>query len=224
MGDGYLRHAEDGPFNAEYDRPAVLSALAPVAGKRVLDAGCGPGLYVSALLAAGAEVVGFDASPAMVDLARTRAGTRARIDRAELGAALPYADQSFDLAVCALAIHYVENRVAAFAELHRVLRPQGALVVSTQHPTADWLRKGGSYFDRVLESDTWALPDGRRQQVRYWRAPLTDLCKAATDSGFVIDLLLEPRPTDRMRVSAPEDYARLQSQPGFLVLRLRRAA
>lgn len=77
MGDGYRQHAQDGPYNAHYDRPAVLAALGPVAGRRVLDAGCGPGLYAAALLAAGAEVVGFDASPAMVDLARRRVGPRA---------------------------------------------------------------------------------------------------------------------------------------------------
>lgn len=89
MGDGYRQHAEVGPYNAHYDRPAVLAALGPVSGKRVLDAGCGPGLYAAALLAAKADVVGFDASPAMVELARTRVGTRARIDLAELGAAFP---------------------------------------------------------------------------------------------------------------------------------------
>lgn len=224
MGDGYREHAEDSPYNAHYDRPAVLAALGPVAGRRVLDAGCGPGLYAAALLSGGAEVVGFDASSAMVDLARTRLGTQAHIDLAELGAALPYADQSFDLAVCALAIHYVKDRPAAFAELHRVLRPGGALVVSTHHPTSDWLRKGGSYFDRRLESDTWTLPTGQRQQVSYWREPLADLCAAATDSGLVIERLLEPRPAESMRARSPQDHAKLNTQPGFLVLRLRRAA
>lgn len=120
-------------------------------------------------------------------------------------------------------IHYVKDRPAAFTELHRVLRPGGALVVSTQHPTADWLRKGGSYFDRALKSDTWTLPTGQRQQVRYWREPLADLCAAATDSGLVIEQLLEPRPAETMRSGSPEDYAKLHTQPGFLVLRLRKA-
>ena len=165
MADGYPQHAGDSPYNAHDDRPAVLEALGPVLGRRVLDAGCGPGLRVVALLAAGADVIGLDASPVMVDLARRRVGTHAQIDLGELGAALPYADQSFDLAVCALTIHDVKDRPAAFAELHRVLRPGGALVVSTHHPTSDWLRKGGSSFDRTLESDTWMSPTGQRQEV-----------------------------------------------------------
>jgi ubiquinone/menaquinone biosynthesis C-methylase UbiE len=220
MGDGYRRHAEDGVYNAHYDRPAVLAALGPVAGRRVLDAGCGPGLYLSALQEAGAEVVGLDASQAMVDLARQRVGGQVRIDLADLGAVLPYPDRSFDLAVCALAIHYVTERATAFAELHRVLLPGGALVVSTQHPTSDWLRKGGSYFERALESDTWQLPSGKLHQVRYWRESLADLCGAATESGFVIERLLEPRPAESMRSRSPADYDKLHHQPGFLILRL----
>ncbi len=70
MGDLFRRHADASPYNAHYDRPAVLAALGPVKGLRVLDAACGPGLYLTHLLEAGADVVGFDASEAMVDLAR----------------------------------------------------------------------------------------------------------------------------------------------------------
>lgn len=165
--------------------------------------------------------MGFDASPLMVEIARSRVGDRARIDLARLGERLPYADAEFDAAVCALAIHHVNDRPAAFVELHRVLRPGAPLVMSTTHPTADWLRKGGSYFDRVLETDVWLSPSGD-QPVRFWREPLSDLCAAATSAGFVIDLLGEPRPADSMRTRHPDDYAKLHREPGFLLLRLRK--
>lgn len=221
MGEDFERHAEDSAYNAYYDRPAVLAALGPVAGKRVLDAACGPGLYASALLDAGAEVVGFDASAVMVELARRRLGDRVRIGRGRLGEPLDHPDGSFDLAVCALAIHYADDRAAAFSELFRVLVPGGALVVSTQHPTADWLRKGGSYFDRALETDMWGTPTGE-QPVRYWREPLSDLCAAALGPGFLIDLLVEPRPTAAMRTRHPAAHDTLSREPGFLVLRLRK--
>jgi SAM-dependent methyltransferase len=223
MGEHFERHATDGAYNAHYDRPAVLAALGPVRGRRVLDAGCGPGLYAEVLLGLGAVVVGFDASQTMVDLARRRVGHRARIDRGRLGEPLPYPDGSFDLAVCALAIHYADDRAAAFAELHRVLAPGGALVVSTSHPMADALRSGGSYFDQVLQAETWSSPDGP-QEVRYWREPLSDLCAAALSPGFLIDLLAEPRPAESMRSRHPETYETLSREPGFLVLRLRKPA
>ncbi|WP_299955747.1 class I SAM-dependent methyltransferase [uncultured Modestobacter sp.] len=219
VADEFRAHAEDNAYNAHYDRPAVLDLLGDVAGRRVLDAGCGPGLYAEALLARGAEVIGFDASAAMVELARARVGNRARIDLARLDQPLPYPDDAVDLVVCALAIHYVEDRQAAFTELHRVLRPGGAAVVSTQHPTTDWLRKGGSYFDRALETDTWAFASGD-QEVRFWREPLSDFCAAATDAGFVIQRLVEPRPPESMRRKWPAEHAELSRRPGFLALRL----
>lgn len=221
MGSRFERHAADSAYNTHYDRPAVLAALGPVTGQRVLDAACGPGLYAESLLAAGAEVVGFDASQTMVELARKRLGQRAQIDLARLGEPLPYPAEAFDLSICALAIHYVTDRPAAFAELYRVLRAGGTLVVSTQHPTTDWLRKGGSYFDSVLETDTWHLSSGD-QEVRFWREPLSQLCAAATRGGFVIDQLIEPRPTENMRELFPNDYDRLSREPGFLVLGLRK--
>ncbi len=223
MGEQYERHAEDGAYNAHYDRPAVLAALGDVRGRRVLDAGCGPGFYAAALVTDGAEVTAFDASATMVELARRRVGQRALVERARLGERLPYPDGRFDLIVCALAIHYAPDRGAAFAEFHRVLRPGGAAVVSTQHQTADWLRKGGAYFDRRLETDSWQLAAGE-QAVSFWREPLSDLSAAATGAGFVIERLIEPRPSETMRLRFPRDHAKLSREPGFLVLRLRRLA
>lgn len=222
MGEHFARHAEHSAYNAHYDRPAVLSVLGDVSGRRVLDAACGPGLYAEALVRAGAHVDGFDASRSMVDLARQRLGSRATITLARLDRPLPYADGMFDLAVCALAIHYVADRPAAFAELHRVLRPGGALVVSTQHPTTDWLRTGGSYVDRVLETDLWDTEDGP-VPMRFWREPLSDLCAGATGAGFLIERLDEPRPAPAMQQAYPDDYATLLCEPGFLILRLLKA-
>jgi len=191
-----------------------------VTGVHVLDAACGPGIYTKELLASGAVVTAFDASPAMVELARTNAGEwPVRIDRAVLGEPLPYPDGAFDAIVCALAIHYADDRAAAFAELFRVLRPGGALVVSSQHPFIDWMRKGGSYFDVKLETDVWELRTGSRH-VRFWREPLSSLCAAATSSGFLIESLVEPLPADSMRDRWPEDYEKLVTRPGFLILRL----
>src|ERR1035438_1866798 len=90
MGLSFQQHAADSAYNAHYDRPAVLAALGPVTGLQVLDAACGPGLYLRELLDRGAEVSAFDASPVMVNLARQQAAGRVRIDQAALGEPLPY--------------------------------------------------------------------------------------------------------------------------------------
>ena len=223
MGLSFEQHAADSAYNAHYDRPAVLAALGPVTGRQVLDAACGPGLYLRELLDRGAEVTAFDGSPVMLGLATRQAGGRARIDQAALGEPLPYPDRAFDLIVCALAIHYAHDRAAVFAEFWRVLRPGGAAVVSTQHPVMDWLRKGGSYFQVILETDIWHTPAGD-QPVRFWREPLSALCAAATDAGFLIEKLIEPLPAETMRERYPEEYEQLSREPGFLILRLLKPA
>jgi SAM-dependent methyltransferase len=219
MGRGFEEHAVDSLYNAYLDRPAVLAALGPVSGLRVLDAACGPGLYAQELVGRGAQVTAFDASQVMVDLARARVGDRVQVDRAVLGEALPYPDAAFDVVVCALAIGHVDDRAAAFAEFCRVLRPGGAAVVSNIHPVIDWLRKGGSYFDVKLESDVWPLPSGD-QLVTFWREPLSSLCVAATQAGFLIEKFIEPLPSESMRERSPQHYARLTKEPGLVVLRL----
>ena len=218
MGLSFQQHAADSAYNAYYDRPAMLAALGPVTGRQVLDAACGPGLYLRELLGRGAEVTAFDASPVMVALARQQTAGRVRIDQAVLGDPLPYPDNAFDLIVCALAIHYACDRAAAFAEFFRILRPGGAAVVSTQHPVTDWLRKGGSYFQATLETDIWHTSSGDHP-VHFWREPLSALCTAATGAGFLIERVIEPVPAETMRERYPEDYEKLNREPGFLILR-----
>lgn len=217
----YDVHARDSAYNAHYDRPAVLELVGEIAGRRVLDAGCGPGLYAEELAARGADVVAMDGSAAMVELARKRLGVQAEVIRADLGDPLPFATSEFDLIVCALVISHLDDREACLREFFRVLRAGGHVVLSTQHPTTDWLRKGGSYFDVREEEDIWSMSreDGA-YPVRFWREPLTSLCAAIANAGFLIERLVEPLPAPSMRERWPETWQKLQGEPGFLVLRL----
>jgi len=215
--DEFLEHAQDGFFNAHYDRPACLELLGDVTGKRVLDAACGPGLYAGELVRRGAQVVGFDQSPRMVQISRGRV-TAGDFRVHDLGDPLSWlADGSVDLALCALAIEYVDDRVAALRELRRVLRPGGALVLSRQHPTGDWLRHGGSYFDVRVLHETWS----KGWSLRYWLAPLQTTCEEIFEAGFLIERLLEPRPEPEAAAIDREHYAELTREPkGFIAFRL----
>lgn len=209
-------HAEDGIANAHLDRPACLELLGDVAALRVLDAACGPGFYAEELVRRGAEVVGFDQSPAMVALSRRRApeGDFRVHDAADPLAWL--ADGSVDAALMALALEYVDDRVALLSELHRVLRPWAPLVLSRLHPTGDWLRHGGSYFEPRVVEETWA----RGWDVRYWITSLEQTCEELYRGGFLIERLHEPRPTPEAEARHPEEYRRLHREPtGFLAIR-----
>lgn len=216
MGPVYADRSARSPYNAYYDRPAVLALLGDVTGLDVVDAACGPGLYLAELLGRGARLRGFDASGTMLDLARDRVGEAVELKKASLDEPLPYGDASADLIVCALAIHYSSDRAATLREFFRVLRPGGRCVLSTQHPMSDWLRKGGSYFDVVLESDVWG-PWSGDQVVHFWREPLSGTSDAATSAGFLIKRIVEPLPEARMAVDHPDDFAQLSTSPGFII-------
>ena len=217
--DEFREHAEDSLFNAHYDRPACLELLGDVGGKLVLDAACGPGLYARELLRRGARVTGFDQSPRMIEICRALPGAGTGDFRVhDLADPLTWlADGSVDLALCALAMEYVDDRVAALRELRRVLRPDGALVLSYQHPTANWLRRGGNYYDVRTISETWK----KGWDVHYWLAPLEVTCAEFAAAGLVIERLVEPRPVREAAEVHPDLYERLCREPGFIAFRLR---
>jgi SAM-dependent methyltransferase len=214
--DEFLDHAQNGFYNAHYDRPACLALIGAVDGRTVLDAACGPGLYAEELVARGAAVIGVDQSARMVELARNRvpSGDFRVHDLGEPLSWLP--DRSVDIVLLALALEYVDDRTAMLREFHRVLRPDGALVLSRQHPTGDWLKHGGNYFEPRVIEETWS----KGWKVRYWLAPLERTCAELREAGFLIEELREPRPTQQAAHLDVEAYQRLTRSPlGFMTIR-----
>ena len=102
---------------------SILSHLAPQAGERVLDLGCGDGVLTQQIAASGATVVGVDASPDMIAAARAR-GLDARLIDAR---ALPFVCE-FDAVFSNAALHWVPDADAVLAGVARALRPGGRFV------------------------------------------------------------------------------------------------
>lgn len=215
--DTFAREAADSPYNAHYDRPTVLELIGDVQGQRILDAGCGPGLYLAELTARGANAVGIDQSADMVHHTRTHLGPHVEVRQHDLNEPLTWAsDARFDVVLLALVLHYVENRVRTLIELARVLHPSGRIIVSTSHPTADWLTDGGSYFDARRVEETWS--NGMKH--RYWRQPLQAWVTEFSAAGLTIDRLVEHRPAASMPHQHPAAYEKLSRQPGFIAFQL----
>ncbi len=134
----YAAAVDTKPHNAYYERPATLSLLPEVKGKRVFDAGCGPGVYSEWLIEHGAEIVAVDASPKMIELAKQRLGRATDIRQADLSKPLSFLhDSSFDVVLSPLVLDYIEDWHSTFAEFYRVLRPGGHFVFSITHPLFD---------------------------------------------------------------------------------------
>ena len=214
----YAATVDTKPWNAYYERPAVVSLLPPLANAHVLDVGCGSGWYAEYLAGQGATVTSFDLNAEFVALTQARVGDQATVLQADLSEPLAFAgDQEFDLAVCPLVMHYLRDWQPALQELHRVLKPEGVLVFSTHHPFMDWkLFHTEDYFATELLEDEWDIG-----KVTYYRRPLTAMCDALQNAGFWIEQLLEPRPTEEFRRVNPEGYERLTKNPWFLVIRAR---
>ncbi|MFQ5795753.1 MAG: class I SAM-dependent methyltransferase [Candidatus Bipolaricaulia bacterium] len=217
LAESYAARVDTKPHNAYYERPATLSLLPEVKGKRVLDAGCGPGVYAEWLADHGAEVVAFDVSPKMVRLAKQRLGTKARILQADLGQPLEFlAAGSFDIVLSALTLDYVRDWESVFREFYRMLRQPGHFVFSVGHPFADFmLHNTGNYFMTELVDYEWR-GFGTPVRVPYYRRPLGALINPLLEAGFRLERILEPTPTEQFRQAAPQDYEELSRQPGFL--------
>ena len=138
-------------------RRVVVEMVAPQPAEDVLDIGSGPGLLacdLAAAVAGGGSVTGVDPSASMLALsARREPGPGAApVSFVEAGALeLPFADESFDIAVSTQVYEYIEEIEAALAEAHRVLRPGGRLLVlDTDWDSVVWHSSDAERMRRVM--------------------------------------------------------------------------
>jgi ubiquinone/menaquinone biosynthesis C-methylase UbiE len=194
--EAYTAENEASLLNGYYCRPAILDLAGNVAGRRILDAGCGSGPIAAALRDRGAEVSGFDSSAGMLEVARRRLGPGADLRLADLAGPLPFPDGAFDDVIAALVLHYLEDWAEPLAELRRVLVPGGRLIAAVDHPFAIELlsrAQGGKprYFETYSRTEEWSY-GGRSFPMTFWHRPLHAMCQAFTAAGFQIAVISEP--------------------------------
>jgi ubiquinone/menaquinone biosynthesis C-methylase UbiE len=216
--EAYTASNETNLINAYYERPAMLALAGDVAGRRILDAGCGSGPLFAALRDRGAIVTGIDKSAGMLEQARRRLGDDADLQVAELGSPLPFPDDTFDDVTASLVLHYLEDWGPALAELRRVLKPGGRLIVSVDHPfavTAYDIEAGHkpNYFATHKWTDEWTM-GGQTALMSFWHRPLHAMTDAFTAAGFRILVISEPAAApDTPRELLPDKFA---DNPRFL--------
>jgi SAM-dependent methyltransferase len=113
----------------------LLDAAGPVSRRVVLDAGCGTGRFMCRLESEGAAVIGVDRDPDALALARTRtAGVLLLVDTHQL----PFPDRSVDIAFAVTVCEFTTDPARVFAELARVTKPGGRVVVGSLNRTSAW--------------------------------------------------------------------------------------
>ena len=181
----------------------LLAACGDVAGRRVLDLGCGEGHLARRVCALGGEVTGLDLSGELLRIARQRSPGIEYIqgDAQRLRA---FVDATFDLVYSNLALMDIPDLAAVYGAVHRVLRPGGRLVFTLVHPCfsppgADVLTDGDGRFvarlvRRYTEEGFWRS-DGVgtiRSIVGAHHRMLSTYINTLLTSGFRLRGLAEP--------------------------------
>jgi len=157
------------------DTRVLSERLGSLAGLRVVDVACGTGRWTSFAQSHGAEVIGIDLCPEMLAAAARKSalsGCLALADAAEL----PIRQGAADLSLCSLALSYFPSAAAAIAEMARITRRGGRVVISDLHPHA--VRAGWNRSFRAGDQ-VYAI-DHRNHAIRF-------AYLAAERSGLILD-------------------------------------
>jgi SAM-dependent methyltransferase len=227
--DGWIEaQGHDGDWSRRFvlDRPMLARAT-----RRdfvdAIDIGCGEGRFCRMLHAAGLRTVGIDPTSQLLQRAlQLDSGGDYRQGRAE---ALPVSDSSFDLAISYLSLIDIPDLSAAIAEMWRVLKPGGTVLVAnlqsfnTAGPPTGWTRESdGSrrfYIDHYLdERAQWVSWSGIR--IQNWHRPLKSYMNGFMKAGFELSHFDEPEPLGA-EATESERYRRA---PYFLIMEWQRPA
>ncbi len=224
LAESYSERIEYKPHNAFYDRPNTLRLLGEVKGKHILDAACGPGKYAEILMQKSATVEGFDISPKMVELAHKRNKENGHFFVHDLSQPFSmFEPKQFDLVLCALAMHYVEDWNPVIKEFHRVIKDGGKVVISIEHPFFEYnYFKSKEYFTVEPVKCTWH-GFGVPVEVNSYRRSLMETIRPFTENGFLIEELLEPLPVAEFKERDPKHFKELHEFPAFMMMRAKKA-
>jgi SAM-dependent methyltransferase len=231
--DQWIRHVRAGwdRYREEFNNPMFLAFLPELAGKTVIDLGCGEGRNTREFARRGARLTGIDVSRKMIDAAMAAEAQELlgiSYREASFSDLSTFDAGSFDLAVSTMALMDGPDFEGAARAAHRALRPGGGLYFSVLHPcfvtpAQKWIRNDageeigfrvGEYFSDDIHIDRWrfsAAPGETGDLFAMPRFPhrLETYINGLTAAGFRILKIQEPRPTEAMAAAHPR-FARLR--------------
>jgi ubiquinone/menaquinone biosynthesis C-methylase UbiE len=186
--EAYDRWAEQYDDNANRTRDLNMQCLRkadlPIAGARVLEAGCGTGLNTEFLAGQGAQVVAMDFSEPMLKRARARVDqSSVRFEVGDVTQRWPANDDSCDLVVITLVLEHVEDLGPVFTQARRVLCNGGLLYIAELHP-----------YRQLAGGQARFTPEGsdREEFVPAWKHSISEFVSEALQAGFELRRMAEP--------------------------------
>ncbi len=192
----YMADQEKSEF-AEGNRRIVEERFKQLHGKKVLDLGCGYGVYADYFKSIGAEVIGVDGSEKMIEIAGERYPA-VDFSVMDITAPLAFEDDRFDVVFSNQVLMDVENIDFVFSECRRILKMGGILYYSIVHPAfygGRWLKdpNGGGYakaIDKYIKP--YQFTNGFWGETEHFHRPLSRYLNAAASNGLMLKETWEP--------------------------------
>jgi ubiquinone/menaquinone biosynthesis C-methylase UbiE len=196
------------------EEPEVIRMVGEVRGLAIADVGTGTGRHAVRFASAGARVVGLDFSLGMMGRARAKPNA----DRIGFVCAdclrLPSRGSSFDRVISGLVAEHVPALEPYLAELGRICRPGGFIIVTTLHPAMNLEGVRARFNDPVTGSKVY--PAGHEYKI-------SEFVMAAKQAGLVFDELVERAMTAEIAAALPR-AERYLNWPMLLAMRLSRSS
>jgi SAM-dependent methyltransferase len=223
-------------FNEMLEMPATLSLLGNIKRKKLLDFGCGTGIYAKILTKKGAIVKGFDISPEMIKIAKK---DNPKLDlKVGSGYKIPFSEK-FDVVLASLVVDYFEDWNKVFSEVNRMLNKGGIFVFSFGNPVAECSKKikiNGkkvpvlgirSYFDEQTFYALWGKEYFKENGKKPVKVPSNHktyetIIRVILNNGFEIIGYKDCFPTSKSKRYFPEYYKSCSRIPYFSVFKVRK--
>ncbi|MEL6838568.1 MAG: class I SAM-dependent methyltransferase [Pseudomonadota bacterium] len=217
------RSQDGGDFSREHvlDKP-MMARIRALGGGHALDVGCGEGRFCRMMAAEGFQTTGIDPVPAMLDAARSADPDGTYVEG--FAETLPFEDAIFDLVVSYLSLIDIDDAETAIAEMVRVLKPGGRILVANLSSfatssaafgrrncaeTGEELRPLGHY---LREEKLWFAWDGLR--IQNWHRPLSCYIQWFLAQGLTLTHFDEPQPCS----GPPDRIVKYEKMPYLMMM------
>jgi SAM-dependent methyltransferase len=212
-------------YNDYLEIPAVNELLGDIKGKKVLDFGCGTGIYVKVLVKKGAKVKGFDISEDMLVIAKEE---NPQLDlRRGSGYEIPFKEK-FDIVLASLVVHYLKDWDKMFQEISRVLKKGGYFVFSTGNPVMESVKKMKkrkqevNYFCDMITSVPWKDNEGKDMRMFYYHKTYEKIIRTIIKNGFEIVDYRDCFPIRKAKKIFPQEYEEFSKKPLFTAWKVKK--